>query len=338
MTEETIINANTAKQWFLNNTNNNFGAVEQHFLASSTNLSAVTQFGINPNNMFEFWDFVGGRYSLWSSIGLSIVLYIGFDNFTALLDGANAMDKHFIETTCFKNNMPVVLALIDLWYINFYNYTTKVISPYNVRLAGFPKYVQQLEMESNGKSVDKHGNLLNYQTCPIIWGGSGINGQHAYYQLLHQGTSIHPMDIILALSDKFSNKIHNQVLQSNAIAQAEALMVGKTYTQAKSELITKGFSEEHANSLARHRVFKGNRPTNMITLPEISPYYLGGLIALYEHKTFVQGVIWRINSFDQWGVELGKELAKNVLQDIKTNNISKHDESTNNIISSCINL
>ena len=300
-TQETLTNAMTARKWFLDNTANNLNAIKFHFVAASTNAQAVSEFGISTENMFPFWDFVGGRYSLWSAIGLAVILYIGFDNFSELLDGARAMDNHFLETTDLRKNMPALLALVSLWYINFYNYSTQVISPYNTRITRFPAYVQQLEMESNGKSVDKSGNPLNYKTCPVIWGDSGINGQHAYYQLLHQGTSIYPIDIILALSDKFSDKQHNQILQSNAIAQAEAFMVGKTFAKAKDELLAAGVTEVEAEFLAKHKEFTGNRPTNFLTLPEISPYYLGNLIALYEHKTFVQGVIWNINSFDQWG-------------------------------------
>ena len=333
-TEETMTNAMTARTWFLENTANNFEAIKQHFVAASTNTSAVTKFGISSENMFPFWDFVGGRYSLWSSIGLSIILYIGFDNFSELLRGARDMDKHFVETTDLSHNMPVMLALISLWYINFYDYSTQIISPYNTRLSRFPAYIQQLEMESNGKSVDKNGNILEYKTCPVIWGDSGINGQHAYYQLLHQGTSIYPMDIILALSDKFSNLQHNQILEANAIAQAQAFMIGKTYEEANSELLASGNSSP--NELAKHKVFGGNRPTNMILMPEISPYYLGNLIALYEHKTFVQGIIWNVNSFDQWGVELGKQLAKGILKDIVSETVSKNDSSTAAIIKECI--
>lgn len=336
-TQETLTNAMTARKWFLENTANNIDAIKSHFVAASTNAKAVTEFGISTDNMFQFWDFVGGRYSLWSAIGLAVILYIGFDNFSELLSGARAMDEHFIKTTDLSKNIPAMLALISLWYINFYNYSTQVISPYNTRITRFPAYVQQLEMESNGKSVDKDGKPLTYKTCPAIWGDSGINGQHAYYQLLHQGTSIYPMDIILALSDKFSSKEHNQILQANAIAQAEAFMVGKTYDQAHAELLKTGASKSEADFLAAHKEFKGNRPTNMLTIPEISPYYLGSLIALYEHKTFVQGVIWNINSFDQWGVELGKQLAKTVLTDIISGKISNHDSSTTKIIEKCIN-
>lgn len=333
-TEETMTNAMTARIWFLDNTANKLEAIKYHFVASSTNTNEVTNFGISSDNMFPFWDFVGGRYSLWSSIGLSIILYIGFENFSELLDGARDMDKHFVETTDLNHNMPVILALISLWYINFYDYSTQIISPYNTRLSRFPAYIQQLEMESNGKSVDKNGNPLEYKTCPVIWGGSGINGQHAYYQLLHQGTSIYPMDIILALSDKFSNLHHNQILQANAIAQARAFMIGKTYEKAKSELLSSGGFL--VDDLAKHKVFRGNRPTNMILLPEISPYYLGNLIALYEHKTFVQGIIWNVNSFDQWGVELGKQLTTGILKDIVSESVTDNDGSTAGIIKDCI--
>jgi glucose-6-phosphate isomerase len=331
-TQETMTNAMTVRKWFLDKTNNNVIAIKQHFVAVSTNAKAVNEFGIDMNNMFGFWDFVGGRYSLWSAIGLPIALYIGFDNFSSFLAGARAMDEHFANTHDFRQNLPVILALIGVWYINFYDYSTQVISPYNTRLGRFPAYIQQLEMESNGKSVDKNGKPLDYKTAPVIWGDSGINAQHAYYQLLHQGTSTYPMDIILALSDKFSNKEHQDILVSNAFAQAEAFMCGRTYEQAKSELSSAGIAEDVATQLAKHKVFHGNRPSNMLLLPEISPYYLGMLIALYEHKTFVQGIIWEINSFDQWGVELGKQLAKTILTDIQKGKSSNHDDSTNNLI------
>lgn len=331
-TQETMTNAMTVRKWFLAGTANNVKAIKRHFVAVSTNAKAVSEFGIDLENMFKFWDFVGGRYSICSSIGLSIALYIGFDNFNQFLSGARAMDEHFVSTHDFKQNLPVILALIGIWYINFYNYTSLVISPYNTRLARFPAYIQQLEMESNGKSVNRQGRQLGYKTAPVIWGDSGINAQHAYYQLLHQGTSICPMDIILAISDKYSNKEHQDILVSNAYAQAEAFMRGKTYSQAKSELLSMGLSDYASSSLAPHKIFVGNRPSNMLLLPELSPYYLGMLIALYEHKTFVQGVIWDINSFDQWGVELGKQLAANILADIKNNHAFGHDDSTNNLI------
>lgn len=331
-TQETITNALTVRKWFLAQTNHNTAAICNHFVAVSTNEAAVAEFGIDVNNMFRFWDFVGGRYSICSAIGLPIALYIGFENFSNFLAGSRAMDIHFATTTEFRHNLPVMLALIGIWYINFYGYSTQVISPYNTRLSRFPAYIQQLEMESNGKHVNKNGEILNYKTAPVIWGDSGINGQHAYYQLLHQGTSIYPMDIIVALSDKYSDKTHNDILVANAFAQAEAFMQGKSYMEAKAELLAKGMAEYTASSLAKHKVFTGNRPSNMLLLPEISPYYLGMMVALYEHKTFVQGVIWEINSFDQWGVELGKQLAKEILNDINTAHISKHDDSTSNLI------
>lgn len=331
-TQETMTNANSTRSWFLDKTANNSAAIAKHFIALSTNTTAVEAFGVARENMFAFWDFVGGRYSSWSAIGLSIALYIGYDNFNQFLGGARTMDKHFSQTTDLRQNLPVILGLIGVWYNNFYDYHSLIISPYNTRLTRFPAYIQQLEMESNGKSVNKAGEPLNYATCPVVWGDSGINGQHAYYQLLHQGTQIVPMDIIVATSDKFSNPEHNDILWSNAIAQAEAFMTGKSYATAKSELLAQGVKEEKAAEVAKHKVFAGNRPSNMIILPEINPHYLGMLIALYEHKVFVQGVIWDINTFDQMGVELGKALAKKVLHDIESGQISEHDASTVAII------
>lgn len=336
-TQETMTNAHSARKWFMAKTANNESAIAKHFIALSTNSKAVTEFGIAPENMFAFWDFVGGRYSSWSAIGLSIALYIGWDNFSQFLAGGNAMDKHFSETLDLRKNLPFILGAIGLWYVDFFDYRSLVISPYNTRLTRFPAYIQQLEMESNGKSVNKAGETFCYNTCPIVWGDSGINGQHAYYQLLHQGTQIVPMDIIVALSDKFSNKEHNDILWSNAIAQAEALMGGKSYETAKAELLAQGMTEDKAGEIAKHKVFAGNRPSNMLVLPEISPYYMGMLIALYEHKVFVQGVLWDINTFDQMGVELGKQLAKKVLADIERGQVSQHDGSTAAIIQYYLN-
>lgn len=331
-TQETMTNANSARKWFLDNNGNDINAIKKHFVACSTNVKAVTEFGIDKRNMFEFWDFVGGRYSLWSAIGLSIMLYIGEDNFNSLLSGAAKMDEHFLNTTDLRQNIPVVMALISIWYVNFYNYPTQVILPYNTRLNKLPDYLQQQQMESNGKSVDKYGNAIEYNTCPVIWGGSGINGQHAYFQLLHQGTQIHPMDFIVAMSSDYSEQHHNDILMSNVIAQAEAFMCGKTTQFARDELLHKGVDPLHAEFLAKHKTFNGNRPSNMLVLKELSPSMLGQLIALYEHKTFVQGIIWGINSFDQWGVELGKELAKTILSNIESDTITKHDESTSSLI------
>lgn len=330
-TQETMTNANSARDWFIAKTRDD-AYIAKHFIALSTNAVAVSEFGIDVNNMFAFWDFVGGRYSSWSAIGLSIALYIGWENFVEFLAGANSMDKHFIETKNLSENIPAMLALIGFWYVDFFDYRSLVISPYNTRLTRFPAYVQQLEMESNGKSVNKDGEPLSYMTCPVVWGDSGINGQHAYYQLLHQGTQIIPMDIIIASSDEFSNLEHNDILWSNAIAQAEALMCGKTYEVAKSELLTQGLDEKQASEIAKHKIFKGNRPSNTLVLPKISPYYVGMLIVLYEHKTFVQGVLWDVNTFDQMGVELGKQLAKNVLKDIQNESLSEHDSSTSTMI------
>jgi glucose-6-phosphate isomerase len=333
-TQETMTNAQTIKKWFLAKMSDNL-AINQHFVAVSTNLNKVEEFGILANNMFEFWDFVGGRYSICSSIGLSTMLYIGSDNFSQLLDGANQMDQHFYNTTDLSNNMPFILAIIGLWYINFFGYQNLVISPYNTRLSLFVNYIQQLEMESNGKTIDKNGDKVNYQTCPIIWGGSGINGQHAYYQLIHQGSQLCPMDIILSLKDSHSIQSHHDILVANTFAQAQALMVGKNYNDTYNELVSSSNIKDknQLEYLAKHKVFQGNRPTNMLVLPEITPYYLGMLIALYEHKVFIQGLFWNINSFDQMGVELGKKIANQILVDIVSNNKDLlYDNSTNYLI------
>lgn len=333
-TEETITNALSAKKWFLEQTDGNNAAIMQHFIACSANIKAATEFGINPENIFTFWDFVGGRYSMWSAIGLPIMLYIGSSNFKEMLSGASMMDQHFLTTHDYSQNLPVILALLGIWYVNFYNYPTQVVLPYNTRLAKLADYLQQQQMESNGKRVDKNGKEMQYQTCPVIWGGSGINGQHAYFQLLHQGTQIHPMDLIITTSSSNSCPLHQDILIANIFAQSEAFMAGKSTQVAENELLNKGLDKKTAGFLAKHKTFIGNRPTNTILLKEISPYYLGALIALYEHKTFVQGVIWGLNSFDQWGVELGKELAKKILKDIKENNNNKnsYDESTFSLI------
>lgn len=332
-TQETITNANTIKDWFINKTNNST-AVARHFMAVSINIEAVEAFGILRENMFEFWDFVGGRYSIWSSIGLSVMLYIGSDNFSELLNGAHTMDKHFYNTVDLYNNMPFILAIIGIWHVNFFGYKTHVISPYNTRLSLFSNYVQQLEMESNGKTVDYDGKKVKYNTAPIIWGGSGINGQHAYYQLIHQGSEVCPMDIILALKDSYSISNHHDILVSNALAQAQALMIGKDYDTIYNELIKLNQkSEIPLDYIARHKVFEGNKPTNMLLIPEITPNYVGMLIALYEHKVFIQGLFWRINSFDQMGVELGKKIANQILEDINKNNSNlNYDQSTNQLI------
>jgi glucose-6-phosphate isomerase len=330
-TQETMANAFSARDWFLSH-----GAdknhVAQHFVAVSTNASAVASFGIAPENMFVFWDWVGGRYSLCSSIGLSIALTIGFEHFTSLLDGFYAMDKHFGETAPEKN-IPVLLALIGLWYNNFFGAESEAILPYDQYLHRFPAYFQQGNMESNGKNTDRDGQRVNYQTGPIVWGEPGTNGQHAFYQLIHQGTKLIPCDFIApALSHNPMGEHHNMLL-ANCFAQTEALMMGKTADEVKTELTAAGKSAEEIAAVLPYKVFPGNRPSNTLLLKQITPRSLGSLIALYEHKIFVQGVIWNIFSFDQWGVELGKQLANNILPELGDDSpVQTHDASTNGLI------
>ena len=336
-TQETLTNAQTAKDWFLNNVKFK-KYFKNNFFAVTSDSSKAIEFGIDKNNIFEFWDFIGGRYSVCSSISLSVVLCIGYENFDSLLTGARDMDHHFYYTTDMSLNLPIILALIGIWNINFFNYNCLIISPYNTRLNKLPFYIQQLEMESNGKSVDINGNKINYKTCPLIMGYNGNNAQHAYFQFIHQGTTICPMDIILSLSDKYTNQKQNTILQANAIAQAEALMLGKTENEVIEDLKKNNLNEADYNLLKNHKIFNGNRPSNFITFPEISPYYLGSLISLYEHKTFVQGVIWNINSFDQWGVELGKNLTNIILKDINNSQCSAHDSSTTQSIMKVKNI
>ena len=330
-TQETMTNANTAKEWFLNS-----GAVQEdvakHFAALSTNAKDVSAFGIDTENMFEFWDWVGGRYSLWSAIGLPIALSLGFDNFKQLLAGAHATDQHF-QNTEFENNIPVILALIGIWYINFYEAESQAILPYDQYMHRFAAYFQQGDMESNGKHVDRNGNDVDYETGPIIWGEPGTNGQHAFYQLIHQGTKLIPCDFIAPAQSLNPIGNHHPILLSNFFAQTEALMNGKTLEQVTEELKKDGKQQEEIDTIAPFKVFEGNRPTNSILLKKITPYSLGSLIAIYEHKIFVQGVIWNIFSFDQWGVELGKQLAKNILPELEdTNPVNSHDSSTNGLI------
>jgi glucose-6-phosphate isomerase len=329
-TTETLTNAFTARSWFLQQ-----GAllqhIGQHFVAVSTNKQAVTEFGIDPVNMFEFWDWVGGRYSLWSAVGLPIMLYIGQANFRALLDGAHAMDTHF-RSAPFLQNIPVVLALLNIWYINFWGCKTQLISPYNQSLYRFPAYLQQLEMESNGKQVHHNGEPVQLDTGPVIWGEPGNNGQHAYYQFLHQGTQLTPVDFIGAITDKTSPFNHQMINLANMLAQAEALMRGKTDEEIKTALAHQGKTAEEIAALLPHKRFSGNRPSNTLTVYQLNPTILGTLIALYEHKVFVQGTIWQINSFDQWGVELGKALAKTIEADLTADTISLHDGSTSALI------
>jgi len=330
-TQETMTNANTARQWFLDSAKD-ASYIKKHFAAVSTNEEEVKKFGIDPENMFIFWDWVGGRYSLWSAIGLSIACSIGFDNFSEMLEGGHAMDNHFRKAP-FMRNAPVILALIGVWYNNFFGAETEAILPYDQYMHRFPAYLQQCSMESSGKSVDRIGDEVKYQTGTVIWGEPGTNGQHSFYQLIHQGTRLIPCDFIApAISHNPVGEHHNMLL-SNFFAQTEALMKGKTEAEAHAELEASGKSEEEIKRLLPFKVFKGNRPSNAILLKKLTPRTLGCLIAMYEHKVFVQGVIWNIFSFDQWGVELGKELAKNILPELSSDKeIISHDSSTNGLI------
>ncbi|XP_026483280.1 glucose-6-phosphate isomerase [Vanessa tameamea] len=332
-TQETITNATTAKNWFLEVAKDP-SAVSKHFVALSTNGEKVSAFGIDLKNMFGFWDWVGGRYSLWSAIGLSISLHVGFDNFEKLLEGASFMDNHF-TTAPLEKNAPVILALLGVWYSNFYGAETHALLPYDQYLHRFAAYFQQGDMESNGKYVTRGGDQVEYNTGPIVWGEPGTNGQHAFYQLIHQGTRLIPCDFIAPAQthNPVSGGVHHKILLANFLAQTEALMKGKTSDEAKVELEKSGMAPEAISKILPHKVFKGNRPTNSIVVKKVTPFTLGALIAMYEHKIFTQGVIWDINSFDQWGVELGKQLAKAIepeLQDSKP--VTSHDGSTNGLI------
>mgnify|MGYP000399457504 CR=1 FL=1 len=330
-TQETMTNAESAKAWFNEKTNGK-GEVAKHFVAVSTNTKSVTEFGIAPANMFVFWDWVGGRYSLWSSIGLSIACTIGFENFTQLLQGAHEIDNHFKEQP-FEKNIPVILALIGIWYGNFYDAHSEAILPYDQYLHRFAAYFQQGNMESNGKSVDRNGEAVLYQTGPIIWGEPGTNGQHAFYQLIHQGTKLIPCDFIAPAVSQNPLSDHHAKLMSNYFAQTEALMLGKTEATVEAELKKAGMNSEEIKFHLPYRVFSGNRPSNSMLFKKLDPHTLGSLIAMYEHKIFVQGVIWNVFSFDQWGVELGKVLAKKILPELTSNDlISSHDSSTNGLI------
>ncbi|OCH48840.1 glucose-6-phosphate isomerase [Vibrio cyclitrophicus] len=330
-TQETMTNAHSARDWFLAEAGDN-AHVAKHFAALSTNATAVAEFGIDTDNMFEFWDWVGGRYSLWSAIGLSISLSIGFDNFVELLDGAHEMDNHFASTE-FESNIPVILALIGVWYNNFHGAESEAILPYDQYMHRFAAYFQQGNMESNGKFVDRDGNPVEYQTGPIIWGEPGTNGQHAFYQLIHQGTKLIPSDFIAPAISHNPASDHHQKLMSNFFAQTEALAFGKTKETVEAEFLAAGKTAEEAAELAPFKVFEGNRPTNSILVKQITPRSLGNLIAMYEHKIFVQGVIWNIFSFDQWGVELGKQLANQILPELADDaQVTSHDSSTNGLI------
>lgn len=330
-TQETMTNANSARDWFLSS-----GAkkedIAKHFAALSTNAKDVAAFGIDTENMFEFWDWVGGRYSLWSAIGLSICLGIGYANFKQLLAGAHATDQHF-KNTPFEQNIPVILGLLGVWYINFFNAETQAILPYDQYLHRFAAYFQQGDMESNGKHVDRNGNAVDYETGPVIWGEPGTNGQHAFYQLIHQGTRLIPCDFIAPAQSLNPLGNHHPILLSNFFAQTEALMNGKSEEEVIEELQKAGKSEAEITKLAPFKVFDGNRPTNSFLLKKVTPYSLGNLIALYEHKIFVQGIIWNIFSFDQWGVELGKQLAQKIQPELTDDKpVSSHDSSTNGLI------
>ncbi len=330
-TQETMANAHSARNWFLAN-GGSIEDVAKHFVAISTNEKSVVEFGIDADNMFGFWDWVGGRYSLWSAIGLSIVLSIGFENFVELLEGAHAMDKHF-RTADFSENIPVLLALLGIWYNNFYGADTQAILPYDQYMHRFAAYFQQGDMESNGKYVGRDGKEVAYQTGPIIWGEPGTNGQHAFYQLIHQGTKLVPCDFLAPAVSHNQIGNHHTLLLSNFFAQTEALMNGKTLEEVVAEFKKAGKSDEEIAELAAFKVFKGNRPTNSILFKQLTPRTLGSLVAMYEHKIFVQGVIWNIFSFDQWGVELGKQLANQILPELTSEEaIATHDSSTNGLI------
>ncbi|WP_299691048.1 glucose-6-phosphate isomerase [uncultured Vibrio sp.] len=330
-TQETMTNAHSARDWFLAEAGDS-AHVAKHFAALSTNATAVAEFGIDTDNMFEFWDWVGGRYSLWSAIGLSISLAIGFDNFVELLDGAHEMDNHFASTE-FESNIPVILALIGIWYNNFHGAESEAILPYDQYMHRFAAYFQQGNMESNGKFVDREGNPVEYQTGPIIWGEPGTNGQHAFYQLIHQGTKLIPSDFIAPAISHNPASDHHQKLMSNFFAQTEALAFGKTKETVEAEFLAAGKTAEEVAELVPFKVFEGNRPTNSILVKQITPRSLGNLIAMYEHKIFVQGVIWNIFSFDQWGVELGKQLANQILPELADDaQVTSHDSSTNGLI------
>ena len=331
-TQETLTNAHSARNWFLQHAGDE-SAIAKHFVAVSTNAEQVAEFGIDTNNMFEFWDWVGGRYSLCSAIGLSIAISIGMDNFDSLLEGAHDMDQHFLNSPL-EQNMPVLLALLGIWYHNFFGAESYAIEPYDQYLHRLPAYLQQLDMESNGKSVTRNSNTISdYSTGPVLWGEPGTNGQHAFFQLLHQGSRMVPADFLAPIHSHNPLGDHHQLLLANCFAQTEALMRGKTEAEARAELTSQGLSGAALEQLLPHKVFPGNRPTNTILFSKLDPHTLGAIIALYEHKVFVQGAIWNINSFDQWGVELGKQLAKKIAAELNSSEeISSHDPSTRQLI------
>jgi len=336
-TQETMLNAHSARKWFVEVTGNE-KAVARHFVAVTTNKQAAVEFGIMEENMFEFWDWVGGRFSLWSAIGLPIALYLGMDRFEELLDGAHAMDMHF-KSAPIEKNIPVILALLGIWYNNFFDAQSHAIMAYNQYLRRLHAYLQQLDMESNGKTINRQGERVNYLTGPIIWGETGSNGQHAFFQLLHQGTKPVPADFLIPARSKNPLGDQHCVLLANFFAQTRALMKGKTREEARSELEASGCSEEMIKDVLPHKIFEGNKPTNSILFETLDPRTLGALLAMYEHKIFVQGIIWNINSFDQWGVEYGKQLASDIQTELANRKAtSRYDDSTNNLINYCMLL
>lgn len=328
-TQETLANSTTIRKWFLKRAPQD--AVAKHFVAVSSNVPAVEEFGIETQNIFPMWDWVGGRFSLWSAVGLSISLSVGYSNFESMLQGAHEMDAHFKETS-FEKNIPVQLALLTVWYNNFFKAETQAVIPYSQYLHRFPAYLQQAIMESNGKSVDREGNEVNYQTGNIIWGEPGTNSQHAFFQLIHQGTKLIPSDFIGFKHSLFEDKEHHNMLMANFFAQTEALLGGKDEEQVRTELKKKGLTEEEVGKLLPFKVFAGNKPTTTILIDKLTPGSLGKLIALYEHQIFVQGIIWNVFSYDQWGVELGKQLANKILDEIEKNDILEHDSSTKKML------
>ena len=336
-TQETMLNAQSARDWFVNLTGSN-KAVSRHFVAVTTNKQSAAEFGILEENMFEFWDWVGGRYSLWSAIGLPIALYLGMDHFEELLDGAHAMDMHF-KSVPIEKNMPVILALLGIWYNNFFDAQSHAVMAYNQYLRRLPAYLQQLDMESNGKTINREGERVDYLTGPIIWGETGSNCQHAFFQLLHQGTKPVPADFLIPAQTKNPLGKQHCVLLSNFFAQTRALMKGKTETEARAELEAMECSEEIIKDVLPHKIFEGNKPTNSILFKNLDPRTLGAILAMYEHKVFVQGVIWNINSFDQWGVEYGKQLAMDIQNELsERKGVSQYDDSTNSLIEYCMSL
>ena len=333
-TQETLTNSETIREWFLKSASQE--DVAKHFVAVSTNIQRVTEFGIDPNNVFPMWDWVGGRFSLWSAVGLSVSLSVGFDNFDKLLKGANEMDEHF-KTADFDKNIPVVLALLSIWYNNFFGAESEALIPYTQYLQKLAPYLQQGIMESNGKSIGRDGQPVNYQTGTIIWGEPGTNSQHAFFQLIHQGTKLIPTDFIGFVKPLYGNQDHHDKLMSNFFAQTEALLNGKTAAQVKTEFEKQNFSIEKATFLLPFKVFEGNKPTNTFLIEQLTPKTLGSLIALYEHKIFVQGIIWNIFSYDQWGVELGKQLANSILEEINSKEVKTHDSSTSFLLNHYLN-